>query len=65
VTAFLPVAAVAVPVLAFVALLAYQGRRIDRRDLTPNAPLEDLLMPVNPGVPPKHPNPPRPPRGTR
>lgn len=39
-------AAVAVPVLAFVALLAYQGRRIDRRDPTPYAPLEDLLMPT-------------------
>lgn len=40
VTALYAVAAVAVPVRAFVAALAYQGRRIDRRDLTPNAPLD-------------------------
>lgn len=43
-TALYAVAAVAVPVLALVALLAYQGRRIDARDLTPNTPLDDLLM---------------------
>lgn len=42
-TALYAAAAVAVPVLAFVALLAYQGRRRDRRDLTPYAPLEDLM----------------------
>lgn len=46
VTALYAALAVAVPVLVAVALLAYQGRRIDRRDLTPNVPLEDLLMPT-------------------
>jgi hypothetical protein len=46
VTALYAVAAVAAVVLATVALLAYQGRRIDARDLTPYAPLEDLLMPT-------------------
>lgn len=45
-TALYAVAAGAAPVLAFVALLAYQGRRIDRRDLTPYVPLDDLLMPT-------------------
>lgn len=46
-TAFYAALAVAVPVLVFVALLAYQGRRNVARDLTPNAPLEELLMPTN------------------
>ena len=60
------VAAAVVGWCAFAVAVAFLVAAIirlrDQQVPTENASLEELLMPVNPGVPPKHPDQPRPPK---